>query len=116
VALRHDIARSQKIPPSFVSKVLQSLVKAGLLTSSRGAGGGYSLARPATEIDLLQVVEALEGPLALVDCYPDSSRCEHAPFCPAESVWALVQRRMAETLREAKLEDLIAQPTRPRSG
>lgn len=112
VALRNDIARAQKIPPSFVSKILQALVRAGLLRSARGSGGGYSLARSAAQINLLNVVEAIEGPLALTECVPDSSRCQHAPFCPAESIWADVQNKMADTLRRARLTNLVNRPTR----
>ena len=109
---RQDIARVQKIPASFVSKVLQSLVRAGLLRSYRGSGGGFALAREASEINLLQVVEAIEGPLALNACAPEPGSCVHSPFCPADQVWVSIQRQMADTLRDANLEQLISCSTR----
>src|SRR5215510_14151138 len=99
VALRSDIARIQSIPSSFMAKILRSLVKAGLLRSTRGVNGGFALARPATEISLLDIVEAIEGPLGLVDCLEEPCACELADECPAQPVWANVQSQMAGLLR-----------------
>ena len=99
VALRSDIARVHGIPSSFMAKILRSLVKAGLLRSTRGVHGGFALARPATEISLLDVVEAIEGPLGIVDCTQEPCACALADECPAHVVWANVQTQMATALR-----------------
>jgi len=116
VALRSDIARIHGIPSSFMAKILRNLAHAGLLRSTRGVKGGFSLARPTTEISLLDVVEAIEGPLGLVDCTTEPCGCAMADECPAQPVWANVQTQMADLLRAATLEDLVAAPRRRRAS
>jgi len=105
-AMRRDIARVQRIPGDFVAKILQSLVRAGLLRSSRGTGGGFSLARPREEINLMDVVEAIEGPLAMVACA--GGNCDHQSFCPADAVWQEVQSNIRRVLQRASLESLVS--------
>lgn len=114
VALRGDVAQAHGIPGSFMAKILRQLVRAGLLTSTRGVHGGFALARPASEINLLQVVEAIEGPLALADCMPDGKGCAWSDACPANLVWEEVQAGMADSLRRATLEALVSAPRRNR--
>jgi len=112
IALRSDIARSYNIPSSFMAKILRSLVRARLLNSTRGVHGGFSLARPATEINLLEVVEAVEGPLAITDCTGEPGGCPWASECPAHPVWAGVQETIAGLLRDQTLETLVSTPRR----
>ncbi|MBZ5639248.1 MAG: Rrf2 family transcriptional regulator [Acidobacteriia bacterium] len=106
VSLRSDIAEAQGIPPSFMAKILRSLVRARLLRSSRGVHGGFALARAASRITLLDVVEAIEGPLSLTNCTPDPAGCARSDDCPATSVWLEVQQKMAEVLNSTTLESL----------
>ena len=68
VASLHDIGQAQDIPESFLAKILQSLVRAGLTVSQRGAHGGFALARPASEITMQQVIEAVDGPISVNQC------------------------------------------------
>jgi len=112
VALRSEIAEAQYIPTSFMAKILRSLVRARLLRSSRGVNGGFALARPAAEINMLEIVEAIEGPLAMTDCVPNPSGCGWAVDCPASTVWAKVQNNVKATLKESSLEDLVSTPRR----
>jgi Rrf2 family protein len=114
VVLRSEVAETQKVPSSFMAKILRSLSRAGLLRSSRGVHGGFALARPAAEINLLDVVEAIEGPVALTQCIPDPENCPHSANCPANAVWANVQDKIADTLRSATLELLVS--ARRRNG
>ena len=107
-----DVAEAQKISPSFLAKVLRTLVRAGLLNSVRGLHGGFSVARDASEISLLQVVEAMEGPFALTDCIPNPENCELSHDCPASWVWLRVQYEMTRILAGVSLEDLISAPRR----
>jgi Rrf2 family protein len=107
--LRSEIADAQSIPSSFMAKILRGLVRAGLLRSSRGIHGGFLLARPPNEITLLEVLEAVEGPLSLTDCVPDPAGCEFSETCPASSVWLQVQDEMASLLRDTNLENLVAE-------
>jgi Rrf2 family protein len=116
-AMRREIAEAQRVPPDFVAKLLQSLVRAGLLRSHRGSGGGFRLARPRNEIHLLSIVEAIEGPLAVVACSsPDTGECDHAALCPANAVWRQVQLGIAEVLEKATLESLVGNRGRAESS
>jgi Rrf2 family protein len=113
-AMRSEIARAQSSPSSFVAKILRRLVRAKLLTSSRGVHGGFSLARPPAEINFLQVIEAIEGPLRLVDCSHNGAGCSREPECPAASVWGLVENSMRHILSTTSLEELVS--ARRRNG
>ena len=112
LALRSEIAEAQHIPASFMAKILRSLVRARLLKSSRGVHGGFSLARPTDDVNLLEIVEAIEGPLSLINCVPDPSGCAMSNDCPACSVWLAVQETIRDTLRATTLENLVSTPRR----
>jgi Rrf2 family protein len=108
--LRRDVATAQSIPSSFTAKILRDLARAGLLRSTRGPHGGFVIGRPANEISLLEVVEAIEGPLSLTQCVPDPEGCQHSYNCPANAVWASLQEQLAGLLRGVSLEDLVSAP------
>jgi Rrf2 family protein len=112
IALKDEIASAQRIPPSFMAKILRQLVKEGLLRSARGVNGGFSLQRTASEINLLAIVEAVEGPIQLTDCAPDPEHCALSHDCPVSTVWLEVQRQMTGLLRETSLEALVSTPRR----
>jgi Rrf2 family protein len=114
VALKDEIAQAQGIPPSFMAKILRQLVKSGLLHSARGVNGGFGLARLASEINLLDIVEGIEGPIHLTDCAPDPEHCALAHDCPVSTVWLEVQRRMTALLRETTLDALLSAPRKNR--
>ena len=82
-----DIARHRMLPLDFVRRIVGDLVKAGVLMTSRGSGGGVSLARPAGDISLGEVVHAMEGGIALNHCVSDRRVCPLAAACPVQSVW-----------------------------
>jgi Rrf2 family protein len=108
VASLHEIGHAQDIPESFLAKILQSLVHAGLAESRRGAHGGFALARPAREISMRAVVEAVDGPIALNTCvlYPDD--CGRSGQCRMHEVWIEAQERMMSVLDAVSLEGLRA--------
>lgn len=108
VVLRREVAAAQSIPSSFTAKILRDLARAGLLRSARGPHGGFLMARPAAEINLLEVVEAIEGPLSLTRCVPDPEGCEHSYNCPANAVWSALQEQISVLLRGVSLEDLVS--------
>ena len=110
--LRSEIADAQNIPTSFMAKILRSLVRARLLRSSRGVNGGFALARPPGEVNMLEVVEAIEGPLALTDCTPNPDGCAWFMDCPASLVWYQLQENMRDTLKGVTLENLVSTPRR----
>ncbi len=89
-------------------------MRAQLLRSTRGVHGGFSLARSATEITLLDIVEAIEGPLALTECSGRVATCSWSADCPAHPVWSKVQEEIAAILRGNTLEKLVSSPRKDR--
>jgi len=83
-----EIARRQSIPVAFLTKICARLAAEGLVQSQRGVNGGVWLARPAHEITLLQVIEAIDGPITFNRCNRKPSECERSRTCSVHSVWA----------------------------
>ncbi len=94
-----EIAQEQHIPPSFLAKIVSQLSVAGVVQTSRGARGGVSLARTSDEISLLEVVEAIDGPIMLNECVFDSNACVFGGNCPVQDVWCNAQETLVKTLR-----------------
>ncbi|MBN2012659.1 Rrf2 family transcriptional regulator [candidate division KSB1 bacterium] len=101
------ISKTWAIPESFLRKILQSLTKAGLVASSRGMGGGLTLARPADQITLLDVIEAIEGKIFLNVCLTGPGNCESSTWCPVHCVWHEAQRSFTDILKSKSLKDLV---------
>jgi Rrf2 family protein len=106
VTLLHEIAEGQDIPESYLAKIFQDLCKEGLVCSRRGAKGGFCLARPASEITLLQVIEALEGPISLNRCLDIREECPHLETCAVAPVLRQAQAQLLETLNAATFDVL----------
>src|SRR5512142_297105 len=87
VSFINEISEEYKIPRSFLAKILQKLVKAKIVRSYRGVKGGFSLAREAKEISVLDVMEAIEGKTALNLCLTDKKKWDFSRHCPVHSVW-----------------------------
>lgn len=92
------VAALQGISPTFLGKIVQSLAKAGILATRRGVGGGIALAVPVADITLLQVIEAVEGPLCLNDCLTNPPQCQHLETCPAFPYLSEAQAGLRATL------------------
>jgi Rrf2 family protein len=101
-----EISDEYKIPRSFLAKILQKLVKAKIVRSYRGVKGGFSLARQAKDISLLEVLEAIEGKLCINVCLADKKKCDFAKHCSVSSVWASAQAKFVDTLKKANFDDL----------
>lgn len=93
-----QIAEEQNIPPSFLAKIVSQLSVAGLLQTSRGARGGVSLARNPNEITLLDVVEAIDGPILLNECVGDGAECTFSEDCPLRPIWCDAQHELIKRL------------------
>lgn len=106
VAALHEIGRAQDIPESFLAKILQSLVHAGLAVSRRGAHGGFALARPAAEITLRDVVEAVDGPIALNQCVLWPEDCPRSRECEVHRTWVRAQDQVMGVLGTVTLQSL----------
>ena len=100
------MAKAADVPESFLSKVLQRLVSAGLVASARGTGGGYELAGSRRNISLLDILEAMEGETRLNACLADGLSCFHKAQCPAHPVWEQAQKALTDVLRRASLGKL----------
>lgn len=101
-----EISEQYKIPRSFLAKILQKLVKAKIVRSYRGVKGGFSLARLAKDITVFDVLEAIEGKLAMNLCLSDKKKCDFSKNCPISPVWANVQSKVVEVLKKSNFEDL----------
>ena len=92
------IATEQHIPASFLAKIVSQLSVSGLLQTSRGARGGVSLARKPQDITLLDVVEAIDGPIKLNECVGDGSLCSFSEDCPMRPIWCDAQKDLVDRL------------------
>ena len=101
-----DIAHSRDMPLQFLEQVFSALRRAGVVRSRRGAAGGYSLARPAAEISVLEVVAALDGVPSPAEC--TQGLCEQVDGCGAASVWIEAQQALATVLGGTTIGDLLA--------
>ena len=111
------IADAEGLPLAYLERIVALLKKAGLVESRRGAHGGYTLARPAADITMAEVVAALEGDIAPIECITADAdgvlTCarEGAEPCPTKLLWTRVQGSIVRTLNEMTLDDLV-QPLR----
>jgi FeS assembly SUF system regulator len=102
-----EIAAVTGIALPTVSKILKSLVNAEVLVSTRGAKGGYALARMPEEISVATVINALEGPIALTECSISHQGCEQALGCDIGGNWSLINQTIHNALESVTLADLI---------
>ncbi len=107
IVLKKDICRTQEVTPAFLTKILQPLIKAGIVNSQRGVGGGFLLAKDPYEITMLDILQAEEGPLKLNHCLVDTSACHRDAYCSAHEAWYEAQTQMAEVLKRHNIGDLV---------
>lgn len=105
-----ELASGTGLALTTVQKVLKTLAKADLVTSVRGAEGGYLLARPARDITAAEILDALEGPLAITECSHDDSHCELESSCQVGGAWQRISRAIRGALDEIRLADLHNPP------
>jgi len=109
---RRQVSEAMQVPLQFLGKIAQQLAHAGIVQITKGAKGGYRLARPASQISLLQVVEAVEGPLGLNLCLINHESCGRSSFCAVHTVWQEAQAGLQRTLGKADLASLAAKERR----
>jgi Rrf2 family protein len=107
--LMAKIAERQGFSRKYLHALLTSLKSAGLVQSIRGSRGGYMLAKSANEIRISEVVEALEGPLSIVDCLREEQVCSRTDECLARGMWKELNTVMAGVLTNTTLADLVNQ-------
>ena len=108
-----EVGREQHIPLTFLTKIMAQLSAAGLVRATRGSHGGIALARPAEAVSLLDIVEAIEGPVQLNACVSDPTACPMGPTCRVQAVWCEAQSDLMTRLKNTSFASLTQAPTAP---
>jgi FeS assembly SUF system regulator len=102
-----DVAQATGIAPPTVSKLLKLLARSGVVTSTRGANGGYRLSRPPQKITAADVIDALEGPVSITECSASNGDCEHEGVCSVGGAWQRINVAIRHALQDVTLNDLV---------
>lgn len=105
--LLKDIAKREEISEGYLEHLLPPLKAAGLVNSSRGAHGGYTLAKTPSEITLREVVQALEGPLSPAECVGTPNVCQRVRSCVTRDIWKKLGEKISQTLESVTLKDMV---------
>jgi len=103
----NGIVRNTSVPKAFLHKITADLVKAGLVKTYPGPAGGLALARPAHSVNLLQILEAIEGPICVNICQLRPRECPRDLICPAHTVWGRLQGMIIQQLQNTVLDKLV---------
>jgi Rrf2 family protein len=103
-----EVSRAMCIPKSFLAKILQKLTKAGVVTSFRGVKGGFRLAKKPKQINLLDIIEAIEGPAAMNRCALNASVCNFSATCTVHPVWVKLRKMVEDYLRKTDFRTLTS--------
>jgi Rrf2 family protein len=101
-----DVAERQQLSKLYLSQLATPLRNGALLRSVWGNKGGYVLGRPAVEINLLDIMEAVDGPVSIIECVQSPGNCERAEMCESINVWRKINDAVTETLQQYTLRDL----------
>ncbi|HTN65091.1 MAG TPA: SUF system Fe-S cluster assembly regulator [Burkholderiaceae bacterium] len=102
-----EIAAGVRVPLPTVSKILKILTREGLVTSLRGSRGGYALARPADQISMAEIIEAMDGPIGMTECSITPGLCIQEDGCPVRANWQRVNQIVLHALREVTLDQMV---------
>jgi Rrf2 family protein len=111
-----DVADSYGIPPEAMAKILQRLVKAGLLHSQHGTNGGYTLARDADRISAFEVIKAIDGPLLITSCVTVRGECDQSERCNIREPLRRVNHSIEEVLRRITISEMKDEAARGEGG
>jgi len=109
MAMLDEVSRTERIPKSFLAKIFQDLVKAGLVRSIRGAHGGFALVKDPAQISVLEIIEAIEGKIVFQRCRQLKPDCEHTDGCALCGLFEQAQDGVKDVLLRTTLVDLIRQ-------
>jgi|GEM_PF-149062 len=109
IVYKRDICKAQEITPAFLTKILQPLIKEGIVGSQRGVGGGFFLTKEPSEITLLDVVQTQEGPVYLNQCLIEPGTCSREFFCPAHGAWKEIREEFMGMLKRYDFATLVEQ-------
>ncbi|MFQ6003529.1 MAG: RrF2 family transcriptional regulator [Candidatus Zixiibacteriota bacterium] len=102
-----EVSKAEDIPEKFLAKIFQNLTRSGLLVSHRGAGGGFSLARPANKITIKELLESIQGPIYLTKCVGELYDCDRKETCKLWKIWKKAQDYALKILSQNTLADLV---------
>ena len=102
-----DAAGRQEISEKYLWHLIPPLKNAGLITSVRGAHGGYSLSRPPAQITLKDILLAAEGPISFVSCVGDPAACKRSEICGTKDIWSELSEKFLQILESVTLEDIV---------
>ena len=105
------VAAATRLPPATVAKILKSLAHAGLVAATRGAAGGYRLARRATAISVAEIVAAIDGDIGLTQCSVHVEECARTNYCPTRPHWAAINRAVGAALSAISLDEMLTPAT-----
>lgn len=105
--LLREIAKRQEISEKYLSNLINPLKATGLIEAMRGVHGGYVLGKAPTEITMRDIVQAVEGPMCLVDCVEKPAACGRAPLCIARDLWLETADAMGRVLGKYTLTDMV---------
>jgi FeS assembly SUF system regulator len=103
-----SVAAATRLPLATVAKLLKALAHAGVVAATRGATGGYRLARPASAISVAEVIAAIDGDIGLTQCSVHVDECAHTNYCPTRPHWAAINRAVGEALAAVTLDEMIS--------
>lgn len=98
-----DLTRETHVSLPTVSKLLKKLLEAGLVSSHRGASGGYTLSKPVNTISVANIIVAIDGPISITDCTHPAHHCDKAPACDTKGNWQVVNRAIEAALQDVSL-------------
>lgn len=102
-----NVAKEEEISIRYLEQIIIPLKLSKLVKSIRGAGGGYILTQPPSKVKLIEIIEALEGPIALVDCVDDPDYCDRMPRCATFEVWKEANNLLRDYFSKTTLQDLV---------
>lgn len=111
IVLKKDICLEQAVTPAFLTKILQPLIKAGIVGSQRGVGGGFYLIKEPTEVTLYDIIAVQEGPLYLNLCLVRDGACDRDLFCPVHGAWKEIREGFAGLLQNHTFAQLVERET-----
>ncbi len=111
-----EMAERQEIPLKYLEQIAMVLKSAKLIKSVRGPSGGYTLARAPEKINLLEIIETLEGSLSFVNCVKDPSTCERVESCAFNDLWARISTETSKILHSVTLADMVQNDQKKKGG
>jgi Rrf2 family protein len=102
-----NVSKEEEISIRYLEQIIIPLKLSKLVKSIRGAGGGYILTQPPSELKLIEIIEALEGPIALVDCVDDLDQCDRMPRCATYEIWKEATILLRDYFSKTTLQDLV---------